>query len=157
MRQNEVSRRDPFAEMMRSWFDRAFTGLPLEEGQQWIGTLALDVFEKDDQLVVKAAIPGVKPEEVDITIQDDVLTIKGESKEDKEIKREDYYMKETRTGSFSRSIRLPADLDLQSAKADFKDGMLTLSIPKSKDVKPSKIKIPVGGNAAPDTRGGQPS
>jgi HSP20 family protein len=157
MRQNEVSRRDPFAEMMRSWFDRAFTGLPLEEGQQWIGTLALDVFEKDDQLVVKAAIPGVKPEEVDITIQDDVLTIKGESKEDKEIKREDYYMKETRTGSFTRSIRLPADLDLQSAKADFQDGMLTLSIPKSKDVKPSKIKIPVGGSAAPDTRGGQPS
>lgn len=157
MRQNEVSRRDPFAEMMRSWFDRAFTGLPLEEGQQWIGTLALDVFEKDDQLVVKAAIPGVKPEEVDITIQDDVLTIKGESKEDKEIKREDYYLKETRTGSFTRSIRLPADLDLQSAKADFQDGMLTLSIPKSKDVKPSKIKIPVGGSAAPDDRGGQPS
>jgi HSP20 family protein len=142
MRTNELARRDPFADMMRNWFDRAFTSWP-EDDRQWIGSLALDVFEKDGNLVVKAAIPGLKPEEVDVTIADDILTIKGQSHEDKEVKKEDYYLKEYRTGSFSRSLRLPANLDTQAAKATFQDGMLMLHIPRSKEEKPGRIKVPI--------------
>jgi len=122
---------------------KTYLALFPEDDRQWIGSLALDVYEKDGNLVVKAAIPGLKPEEVDITITDDILTIEAESKGDKEIKKADYFPREYRSGTFSRSLRLPANLDTQSAKATFENGMLLLNIPKSKEEKPGRIKVPI--------------
>lgn len=101
----------------------------------------IDMYQTPKEVVVKAALPGVKPEEVDITITGNTLTVKGETKADENIKREDYYYREHRYGAFSRAIALPQGLDTEKAEANFKDGVLTLTIPKSEQVKPKQIKV----------------
>ena len=103
--------------------------------------LALDVYETKEQVVVKAALPGVKPEETEVTITGDTLTIRGESKEEKEIKEENYLRKERHFGSFARSVTLPAGLKADTAEATFENGVLTLKIPKSEETKPKSIKV----------------
>ncbi len=102
---------------------------------------AVNMYQTANEVVVKAAIPGVKPEEVDITITGDILTIKGEAKVEEETKREDYFYQEHRYGAFSRSVTLPSGLDSDKAEASFENGFLTLTIPKSEQVKPKKIKV----------------
>jgi HSP20 family protein len=92
-------------------------------------------------VVVKASLPGVKPEDVDITISGDTLTIKGETKTEEEVKREDYLYQERRYGSFSRTIALPSSLQTDKAEATFENGVLTLTIPKIEEVKPKTIKV----------------
>lgn len=101
----------------------------------------LDVYHTPEALVVKASLPGVKPEEVEITVTGDSLTIKGEVKAEEETKREDYYCQERRYGSFSRSVRLPEGLRTEKAEATFEHGVLTLTIPKAEEVKPRTIKV----------------
>jgi len=101
----------------------------------------IDMYQTPTEVVVKATLPGVKPEEVDITITGDTLTIKGETKTDEKIKREDYYYQEHRYGAFSRCVALPQGLDTEKAEANFEDGVLTLTIPKSEQVKPKQIKV----------------
>ena len=105
------------------------------------GALPIDMYRTEKELVVKAALPGVKPEEVEITTTGDTLTIKGEAKADKEIKREDYFYQEHRYGAFNRSVTLPSGLNVDKADATFDDGILTLAIPKSDEVKPKQIKV----------------
>ena len=109
------------------------------------GATPIDMYHTDNKVVVKAALPGVKPEEVDVTITGDTLTIKGESKVEKEIKREDYLYQEHRYGTFGRSVTLPSGLDSDKAEASFKNGILTLTIPKSEQVKPKQIKVKAKG------------
>jgi HSP20 family protein len=103
--------------------------------------LAVDMYETADHVVVKAALPGVKPEEVEVTITGSTLMIAGESKEESEIKEKDYLRKERRYGSFSRSVTLPSGLKADKAEASFENGMLTLQIPKSEESKPKSIKV----------------
>jgi HSP20 family protein len=102
---------------------------------------ALDVYQTASEVVVKAALPGVKPEEVEITISGDVLTIKGETKAEQEVKREDYLYQEQRYGAFTRSITLPSALNTEKAEATFEDGVLTLTIPRTEEAKPKAIKV----------------
>ncbi|MFW6126269.1 MAG: Hsp20/alpha crystallin family protein, partial [Chloroflexota bacterium] len=102
---------------------------------------ALDVYQRPDQLVVKASLPGVKPEDVDITVTGDTLTIQGETKADEEVKREDYIYQEHRYGSFSRSLALPPNLRTDKADASFEDGILTVTIPRAEEAKPKAIKV----------------
>lgn len=104
-------------------------------------TTPIDMYQTPNEVVVKAALPGVKPEEVDITITGDTLTIKGEAKVKEEVKEEDYLYQEHRYGAFCRSVSLPSGLDTDKAEATFENGILTLSIPKSEKVKPKQIKI----------------
>ena len=104
---------------------------------------SLDVFETSDDLVVKAAIPGVKPDDISLTLKDGTLVIQGEAKDDREEKEERYYLRERRSGDFHRAITLPEGLDVANAEATFEDGVLTVSVPKTEEAKPREIKVKV--------------
>jgi HSP20 family protein len=126
-------------------FDNFFTGLPerrrgLLEGE-WAPSV--DIAETDNDVVVTAELPGVKQDDVDITITDDVLTLKGEKKEEKEVKEKNYHRIERSYGSFQRSVSLPAGVQADKAKATYKDGVLHITVPKAEEAKPKQIKIDV--------------
>jgi len=106
---------------------------------------ALDVYETDDALVVKGALPGVRPDEVDISVIGDVLTIKGETKSEEETKDGNYHRRELRYGAFARSIPLPTQVNHEKAEATFENGILTITLPKAEEVKPKSIKIAAQG------------
>jgi HSP20 family protein len=102
---------------------------------------ALDVYQTPNEVVVKATLPGVKPEDVSIDIIGETLTIRGESKAEQKIKKEDYLYQERRYGSFSRSVALPSGLKPDKAEATIEDGVLTLTIPRAEEIKPKAIKV----------------
>jgi len=104
---------------------------------------SVDVFERQGEIVVKADIPGVEKENIDITITKEHLTIKGEVKKEEEVKQEDYYSLERSFGSFSRMIQLPPEADGSKAKASFKNGVLEVVFPKKEESKQSEIKVSV--------------
>ena len=143
-----IVRWDPFREMMslRQAMDRLVedsfvspSGALRLLGEETFP--AIDVYQKPEELVVKASLPGLKPEEVDITISGDTLTIKGETRATEEVKREDYMYQEHRYGAFTRSLLLPPDLRTDKAEASFDNGMLTLTVPRAEEVKPKTIKV----------------
>jgi HSP20 family protein len=105
---------------------------------------ALDVHETDNDIVVTAALPGVKPDDVEMTITGQTLSLRGEFKADEEIKRDQYLYRERRFGSFSRSLQLPVRVQGEQAEATFSDGILKLTIPKAEEVKPRQIRISAG-------------
>jgi HSP20 family protein len=111
-----------------------------EGGSIW-SSPAIDMYQTDNDVVVKAALPGIKANEVQINISGDILTIKGEVKQDEEKQEKSWYIREQRWGAFERSIRLPTDVIADRAKADFESGILTLNLPKSKESKPKTITI----------------
>lgn len=120
----------------------------LESGQDWAdegeGQLAIDVYQTNDDLVVKAPIAGVKEDDLDISITDEVLTVKGERKESSEITRENYFSQECYWGAFSRSYILPVAVDPDKARASLKDGILTIAIPKLERTKTRVLKVTKG-------------
>jgi HSP20 family protein len=101
----------------------------------------MDIFEKDDKYVVKAEVPGIKMEDIDISIMGDLLTLKGEKNEESETKEDDYYRREMSYGSFSRSIRLPSSVDVDRITASCDDGILEIDLPKAGVVTPKKIAM----------------
>jgi HSP20 family protein len=138
---------DPFREMMslRQAMDRLFEESFARSWRFWPdmagGELPIDMYQTANDVVVKAALPGLKPEEVDITITGDTLTIKGEHKEEQEAKDEDYFYKERRYGAFSRSVTIPVQVRSDKAEAVFENGVLTLTLPKAEEIKPKQIKV----------------
>jgi HSP20 family protein len=104
-------------------------------------TLPVDVSMSSDELVVEAQLPGLKPDDVEITLENGTLTIRGETADDREERKDDYLVREIRRGTFSRSITLPNGLQAESATASFENGTLTLRIPKAEEVKPRQIHI----------------
>ena len=110
-------------------------------GRTWAP--AIEVFEKEDKFTVKAELPGVKEEDIDISIVGDTLTIKGQRKTESEVKEEDYYCCERYYGSFFRSIALPSNVISKNIEASYDDGILEISLPKAAEVKPSKIPVSV--------------
>ena len=136
-----ITRWNPFREMraMNRMFDNAIEYSPLSWETRW--NLALDVAESDESFVVKASLPGIKPDDLEITFSENVLTIKGEIEEDKELEEVHYHMRERRYGSFSRSIRLPSGIESEKIEASFDDGVLKLHLPKAEEAKPKKIAI----------------
>jgi HSP20 family protein len=104
----------------------------------------VEVSETEDSVDVKASLPGVKPEEVDISITDGVLTIKAEHKETAEDKKRDYYRREIRYGSFHRALSLPVSVDADKAEAHFQNGELQLTLPKAESIRPKQIKVDTG-------------
>lgn len=128
---------------MNKWFENFFSR-PFEIDFASSNLPAVDVYERDDKVIVKAELPGVKPEEVDISVSDGgTLTISGEKKFEDEVKREDYYRFESRYGRFSRSVELPSDVKAEEAKATYKDGLLKIELPKTENKKAKKIKIDI--------------
>jgi len=141
-----IIRWEPFRELMdlRWSMDRIFddyTSPALARTAFGEGVIPLDIYQTDDAFVVKGTLAGVKPEDVDISISGDTLTIRGETREDKETKEEDYILREHRYGSFSRTVNLPGVVNTDKAEANFEDGVLTLTIPKSEEKKPKQIKV----------------
>jgi len=108
----------------------------------------LDVRETEDGFVVHASLPGVRPDDVQITVHGDTLTIRGESKADEEKKGETWHLRERRFGSFQRSLTLNAPIDADKAQARFEHGILTLTLPRSERARPKQIKIG-GGSSQP--------
>jgi HSP20 family protein len=106
-------------------------------------TPPLDLFTTQEAVIAKVALPGVKPEDVDVTIADDLVTIRGSYEEEKETKDAGYTHRELSRGSFSRSFALPTAVKAEAAKASFKEGLLTLTLPKTEEVKPKHVKIEV--------------
>lgn len=104
-------------------------------------SLAVDMYETDDAIIVKTAVPGVKPEDLDVSIVGDTLTIRGETKAEGEIKKENYIRRERRCGSFCRSLAIPLPVMTDEAEAEFENGILTLTLPKAEEVKPKAIKV----------------
>lgn len=117
---------------------------PWQSSTNW--GLALDVAENDDAFVVTASVPGMKPDDLDITITDNVLTIKGEYKADETIEEEQYHIRERRYGSFGRSITLPVAVNADEVDANYENGVLILTVPKAEEVKPRRITVKVHSN-----------
>jgi HSP20 family protein len=105
------------------------------------GSIPIDMYQTDDAVMVKATLAGAKPDEVDISVSGDTLTIKAEKKEEKENKGKDYIRKENYYGMVSRSLTLPVEVNADKAEARFENGVLNLKLPKSEAVKPKQIKI----------------
>lgn len=148
---NSIVRWEPLREMMslREAMDRLFEDSFL--GPRWApfwptgdgGNLAIDMVETDDNFVVTSAVPGVKPEDVDISIIGDTLTIKGETKMEEKVEKANYVRQERRYGSFQRSVTLPMHVQADKSEATFENGVLTLRLPKAEEVRPKSIKITV--------------
>jgi HSP20 family protein len=109
---------------------------------------AVDIFESEHALVVKADLPEVKPEELDIRVENNILTIRGERKFEKKVDEKNYLRVERSYGSFARSFSLANTVNSEAIKADYKDGVLTLTIPKREEAKPKQIKVNVLAQAA---------
>ena len=105
--------------------------------------LSLDVYHTPESLVLQAAIPGVKPDDVDVTVTGNILTIKGEAKGGDEVKEKSYLIREHRHGTFSRTVTLPRGLKTDEIEAAYDEGVLTLTIPKAEDARPKAIKVNV--------------
>lgn len=143
-----IVRWEPFRDMMtlREAMDRLFEeSFVSPRRREWPapaeGALALDMYETDDHVVVKSSIPGVKPEDVEINIKGNILSISGETKEEEEVKEENYIRRERRYGAFSRSLALPEGINADEAEAEFEDGVLKLTIPKAPEAKPKTITV----------------
>jgi HSP20 family protein len=144
----ELVRWEPRREMtsLREAMDRLFEDAFIQPG--WFAPawgaaemLPVDVYETDDQLVVKATVPGVKPEEIEVTVTGDLLTIKGEFKQEENIEKPNYLRQERRFGSFCRQVGLPGSVSADKAEATFENGVLTLKLPKAEAVKPKAVKV----------------
>lgn len=142
---SNLTRWEPMREMMSlreamdRLFDDAFTRPINVSGVS--GMPAVDMFQTNDNVVVKASLPGLKADDVDITITGETLTLRGEFKQENEQKESSYHMREQRFGSFERSILLPTDVEANKAKADFENGILTITMPIAEAVKPKSITI----------------
>jgi HSP20 family protein len=132
-----------FEDAMERLFDeRFFRPLWIGSGER-TAVPALDVYTTPDAVIAKVALPGVKPEDVDVTVGDDLVTIRGAFQEEKETNEAGYVHKELSRGNFSRHFSLPTAVKADAAKAEFKDGLLTLTLPKTEEVKPTHVKVQV--------------
>jgi HSP20 family protein len=122
----------------RPFLPATWRRLPLEE-RGWAP--AIEVFEKGDKFVIKAEVPGMKEEDVDVSVVGDTLTIRGEKKAESEVNEEDYYCCERSYGSFFRSIALPSTVDAKKIEASYEDGVLEVTLSKAAEVKPKKVPI----------------
>ena len=123
-------------------FDRFFEAWPFRgfaETGRWMPSV--DVSETDIELIVRAELPGMDPKEIDISLTGNMLTIKGERKHEREEKKENFHLVERGSGSFSRSIQLPAEVNADKIKATYKDGVLNISMPKTKAEAAKKIEV----------------
>ncbi len=118
---------------------------PAGSQEDWLseyeGQLTIDMYQTKDNVVIKSTIAGVKPEDIDVTIANDMVTIRGERVRDFEASSEDYFYQECYWGSFSRSVVLPVDVDIENVSADLRDGILTVVLPKAAKSKARKIKV----------------
>ena len=140
-----VVRWDPFREMMnvQDEINRAFGSFIGERKTSWLPSI--DVYDDKEEVVLKADLPGVKPDDVDVEIDENVLTVRGQRAADHETNPERFYRIERPTGAFERSIALPQGVRSENVEAAFADGILTVRVPKAEEAKPKRIQIAVKG------------
>jgi len=141
-----LTRWDPFREMfnLRSEMDRLFDNFFDTQLSDWAAPsprIALDVVEDENGYQVQAAIPGIDPDDLEITYNNNFLTIQGEVKADREVEESRYHLRERRYGKFVRTITLPAEVNADEISASYKAGILTLHLPKSEEAKPKRIPV----------------
>jgi len=148
-----IVRWEPFRDLLATQkeFDRLFReAFSPMFGEQDLSTRtwapAVDIFENENNLVMKADLPGIDPKDVEIKVEDGTLYLKGERKFEKETKEENYHRVERSYGAFSRSFSLPTSVDSEKVAAEYKDGQLILTLPKREEAKPKTIKINVSKN-----------
>ena len=134
-----TSLQDQINRLFNESFDRSS-----EEGNLTSWAPSVDIYETEQELVVKSDLPDVKPEDLDIRVENNILTIRGERKFEKKVSEDKYLRVERAYGSFSRSFSLANTVNTEAIKADYKDGVLTLTIPKREEAKPKQIKVQVG-------------
>lgn len=115
--------------------------MELQESGDEDGQLALDVYQDKDNVIVKSTVAGVKPEDIDISVSDGTLTIRGERKNEEQVNEKDYFYQECYWGAFSRSVQLPVTVDSDRAEADIKDGILTVVLPKVSGSRTKKVRV----------------
>lgn len=130
---------DFFGRRVRPWWPES----SFRTGELDIGTPAVDVFEEKDDIVVKAEIPGMDKENIEVNLTDHILTIKGEKRKEEEVKEENYYRSERSYGAFLRSVELPKEVHGDKVKASFKNGVLEVRMPKTEEAKAKEIKVKV--------------
>ena len=153
-----LDRHDPFGRGLglRQVMDRLLEDavvMPRGGEGQGLGGPALNVYEENDNLMVEAQLPGMKPADLDINVEQGVLTISGQTTAEQERKERNYLIREHRTGRFSRSLRLPATYNPDACQATFEHGVLRLTFPKSEAAKPRRIQISGGGSQSAVTSG----
>lgn len=146
---NAIERWEPFKEMMslREAMNRLVEDSFIRPGG-WLAPfdgdalgIATDVIETKDAIIVKASVPGIKPDDIDVSVTGDVLTIKGETTSEEKIEQGSYLRQERRFGKFERSLTLPTLVTADKADAKFEHGVLTLTLPKAEQAKPKSIKV----------------
>lgn len=151
---SSLIRWEPFRDLvtLRDRMDRLFgdmsgRGWPAEEGlTTGIWNPPVDVYETADSIVMKADLPDVTKDDVDISVEGNVLSIRGERKRENEVKEKDFYRMERSYGAFTRSFTLPGTVDPDKIEAGFTGGVLTVTLPKREESKPKQIKVKVSGN-----------
>src|ERR1700745_2231337 len=143
-----ISRFEPFrTSSLQEQFNRLFSEAfdrSSDESSITTWAPAVDIFETEHELVVKADLPDIQPEELDIRVENNILTIRGERKFEKQVNENNYLRVERAYGSFSRSFSLANTVNSDAIKAEYKNGVLTVSIPKREEAKPKQIKVNVG-------------
>jgi HSP20 family protein len=147
-----IVRWEPFRDLvsiqdrMNRIFEDAFRGQGRSGEEDWLGgswAPPVDIYEHDGNLVLKAELPGIDPKDVDVRVENNVLTLHGERKFDTEVKRESCHRVERAYGTFSRSFTLPNVVDTGNIKAEFKDGVLRVTMPKREEAKPKQIQVQI--------------
>ena len=144
-----LTRWQPFNDLvsLRDAMDRLFSDSFVRparwpsQADEGAATLPLDMYETDEDVIVKASVPGIKPDDVEVTMQDGVLQIRGESEQEREETEGRYHYRERHYGSFARAVRLPGNVDADKVDAEFENGVLTVRIPKAEQAKPRKITV----------------
>ena len=144
-----LQRWEPYRELqsMEDTMNRLWRGFgigPAYRGEAEDWNISLDVLKQKDDIIVKASVPGVKPEDIDVAIEDNVLTLKAERKTENEHKDADYLVRERATGSFFRALRLPDTVDTGKVTSCYENGVLTITMPKAEEKKRKQIHVKVG-------------
>ncbi|MGD0010393.1 MAG: Hsp20/alpha crystallin family protein [Terriglobia bacterium] len=145
-----IVRWEPFRDLLTTQreFDRLFKeAFSPMSGETEVSTRSwappVDIYETEDAIVLKAELPGIDPQDVEVRVEDNTLYLKGERNFEKEVKEQNYHRIERSYGSFARSFTLPNSISAEKVKAEYKDGLLTLTMPKREEAKPKTIKIDV--------------
>lgn len=144
-----LARWDPFTELrrMREDMDRIFGGIaPETQTSHWIvegATPSVDVYEQDNNVIVKAEVPGLSKDDLEVTATEDSICLRGEFKQDEEVKEEGFYRRERRFGKFQRLIPMPSAIKRDEVKATFKDGILQITAPMSEEAEAKEMRVPI--------------
>jgi len=139
-----IVRQNPLRDLdtMEAMFDSLFRGLPTTPVFN-TATMPLDVFEKEGFVWVRASLPGIDPEHIEVTVENNNLTIKGAYNWDEELKEAKVYRREIANGTFTRTVRLGEGLNLENITADFDHGIVTVKVPRLPEEKPQTLRVPV--------------